>query len=240
MKVYRTIPGAWPGVKKIKIPYVSAIPPLDWKFWAMTGITFAWLCLLTFVLFRSANKPAVNQWWKNQSLLEQKGVKNNAPAKEPKTDPQVQFPKDGNYYKLNFDVLSSFPAEVPDMVNPRVDPRLKGKKPDSTVPGSITALNGQKISVSGFMIPMLMYGDKVSSFILAQSRMTCCYGVVPKLNQWIYVKMDNGKTTESTIDIPVTVFGTFSVGGEFDQQNKGWCLYRMTSDKIEIPRKSWF
>jgi hypothetical protein len=126
------------------------------------------------------------------------------------------------------------------MVNPRVDPRLKGKKPDSTVPGSIKALNGQKISVSGFMIPMLMDRDKVLSFILAQSRMTCCYGVVPKLNQWIYVKLDNGKTTESTMDIPITVFGTFNVGSEFDEQNKGWCLYRMNSDKVEVPRRSWF
>ncbi len=226
--------------KKIKVTYQSVIPPRDWKFWTMTVITFAWFFLLAFILMKSTYMPTISQWWKDQSALEQFGKINDARVAESKSAPKVEFPKDGSYYQLNFDVLSGFPAEAPDLVNPRVDPRLKRKKPDSTVPESIKALSGQKISVSGFMIPMLMDRDKVSSFILAQSRMTCCYGVIPKLNQWIYVRMDNGKTTESTMDIPVTVFGTFSVGSEFDEQNKGWCLYRMTFDKIEVPRKSWF
>ena len=239
MRPYKVVIGKLGG-KRIKVTYQSAIPPRDWKFWTMTAVTAVWFGLLGFILLKSASTPTVSQWWKDQSLLEQKGGKNVLPVIESESALKVRFPKDGDYYQLNFDVLSDFQADAPDMVKPKGEILVKGKKKDSTVPEPIKALNGKKISVSGFMVPMIMDRDKVSSFILAQSRMACCYGVVPKLNQWIYVKMDAGKTAESMMDIPITVFGTFSVGREFDSGNNGWCLYRMTSDKIEAPRKTWF
>ena len=153
----------------------------------------------------------------------------------------IPFHKSGDYYDLNFEILAGFPAEPPDISIPkRYDPAVHPPRPALDVPTSILSLDGQKISVVGFMIPMVTEDSKVLSFVLAQSRMTCCYGVVPKLNQWIYVRMAEGRPTESMMDVPVTVFGTMTVGTKFDEQNMGWCLYRMVSDRVDLPKKSWF
>jgi hypothetical protein len=240
MKDYRTIPGPWSGRKKIK--YVSAIPPRDWKYWTMVVLTFLWFVLLTFILWKANNVPTAAQWWKDRTDQERpRGRADRLPAARPAADgAKIPFPKEGDYYKLSFDTLAGFPAGEPDITNSRLDPHLKAQKAKIDVPPSVQAVDGQRISVAGFMIPMTIEKDQVLSFILAQSRMTCCYGVTPKLNQWIYVTMGGGKSVEQWMDVPVTVFGTLSVGAKFDTENKGWCLYRMDGDKVVLPKKSWF
>ena len=82
-----------------------------------------------------------------------------------------------------------------------------------------------------------MNGDKATSFILARNQATCCYGIVPRLNEWMFVQMKKGASTDAIMDVPLTVFGTLSVGEE-KKQNQAWNLYRMVSDKVLIP-KSW-
>ena len=219
----------------------SHIPPRDWKYWCMVVLSLAWFVLLTTMLWKSTYAPSATQWWKEQARNEQ-NRKGAFPAPEPTqgilADSKMPFPKEGDYFKLNFDILSNFPAGTPDLAAPPTG--RPAKEPFAQVPGAVRSLDGHKISVAGFMIPMIMEKDSVSSFILAQSRMTCCYGVVPKLNQWIFVTMGQGKSTQQFMDVPVTVFGTIDVGPKYDEENKGWCLYRMTGDKVELPKKSWF
>jgi hypothetical protein len=225
----------------------TAIPPRDWKFWLMIVLSVVWFALMAYLMVKSANAPTIGQWWKTQSALEQSMGQKAALSPAPRVSPPAQlsgskipYDKVGDYYQLSFDALSGFPSEAPNLSSARMNPNPGDKKPRSKVPESILALNGQKISVAGFMIPLMVEKNDVFSFILAQSRMTCCYGVVPKLNQWIYVKMDRGKKTEWMMDIPITVQGTLDVGAQFDEENKGWCLYRMTSDNVVLPKKSWF
>ncbi len=166
--------------------------------------------------------------------------------------PMTRFPESDGYLKVGFDLLSSYtidsPDETDDMNTRRDDLNSDPFEPKETVrnkrqevPESIRALDGRKVMVEGFMIPMLSEKYRVLSFILAQSQMTCCYGIAPKLNQWIDVTMEKGKSTEWKMDVPITVFGTLSVGAKYDHANKGWCLYRMVSDKVGIPTdKPWF
>lgn len=220
-------------------PSASRIPQQELKYWAMMLLSLFWFIFLTYILLKANNRPSVSQWWKTQSQLEQSAKSAPVPTSA-HSSRKLPFPQEGDYYKLNFDVLADFPAGTPDM-DPRIDPRLRAKMVKVDVPDKVQALNGQKISVVGFMIPMdLDKNGGVSSFILAQSRMTCCYGVTPKLNQWIYVTMAPGTTTSQLMDIPITVYGTLGVGTHFDIQDLGWCLYRMTSDKVDMPKNSWF
>ncbi len=166
--------------------------------------------------------------------------------------PRTRFSEVDGYLKVGFDLLSSYPIDSPDDMedmNTRRDdlnsdpfePKVKARKKQQVVPEFIRALDGRKVMVEGFMIPMLSEKYRVLSFILAQSQMTCCFGIAPKLNQWIDVTMEKGKSTEWKMDVPITIFGTLSVGTKYDRQNKGWCLYRMVSDKVGIPsEKAWF
>lgn len=96
------------------------------------------------------------------------------------------------------------------------------------------------MAVVGFMIPLETNeaGDKATSFILARSQATCCYGIIPKMNEWMFVQMESGKNADAIMDVPVTVFGTLSVGEE-KKANTGWSLYRMVSDKVVVPKSNW-
>ncbi len=244
MKVY--IRNPWPGKKMVGVEYQSSIPPRDSKFW--TVISFMGVLGLVFLLIvlKRTYAPSMTQWWRNQAYLEEARKTNSVFPKEPNSpitaktaELKIPYPKVGDYFQLGFDTLSNFPSDIPPLDGPRRDSHLKAKTPVPTVPLGIQALDGQKISVVGFMIPMMVENNNARTFILAQSRATCCYGVVPRLNQWIYVAMDRGKTVEATMDVPVTVYGTFKVERKFDVQNTGWCLYRMTSEKVELPKKSW-
>ncbi len=223
----------------------SPIPPRDWKYWLMMVLSLVWFVVLANFLLRSAAKPSMTLWWKTQSQLEPASLM-AAPDRLPSTaapKPSIPlpYPKQGDYYQLSFDVLAGFPAGTPDVSNnlsSATPPRASSAKTD--VPQSVRSLDGRKISVVGFMIPMATDQDGVSSFILAQSRMTCCYGLIPKLNQWIYVTMRPGKMTSQLMDVPITVYGTLGVGQQSDPQSKGWCLYRIMSDKVDLPKKLWF
>jgi hypothetical protein len=219
----------------------SELSPRNWKFWVMVALTVGWCVLLYLYVTFNATKPTMAHWWKAQIQTDKKidPLKISLhPAK--KNHFTIPYPKEGDYYQLDFNVLSSFPADAPPLNNPRMDPRIKVKTPTAQVPESVQALDGEKISVAGFMIPMITNKDQVSSFILAQSRGSCCYGLTPKLNQWIYVEMEQGKTIESIMDIPVTVYGTLAVNNALLTENKDWCLYRMSGEKVELPKKSWF
>jgi hypothetical protein len=218
-----------------------------WKLWMGTGITLLWILILIFMMVETSNTPTVNQYWRVQSELEQKAggqadhsPENGRPPAPKSSGLKIPYSKVGDYYKLGFEVLSSFPSEAPMLRAIPKGPLLQEKKPRTKVPNSILALDGQKVSVPGFMIPMAMDKNKVSSFILAQNQQACCYGIMPKLNQWIYVTMGEGRTADSTMDVPITIYGTLQVREGAGPQDGGWCLYRMTADKIEKPDSFWF
>lgn len=210
--------------------------PRDWKFWCMVALTVVWCGLFGVAMMNKAKKTSMPKWWAEQIKAEEKAKIPIASHGVEKSRFSIPYAKTGDYYQLSFDVLGSFPSDAPNLDNNNVKP----KSPVIQVPPAVQELNGEKISVAGFMIPMITEKDQVNSFILAQTRGSCCYGLVPKLNQWIYVQMDQGKTAEILMDIPVTVFGILTVNKRFNPQDKDWCLYRMAGEKVELPRKTWF
>ncbi len=243
MKTY--IRNAWPGKKRIKVEYQSSIPPRDSSFWAIIIFTGIAGLVMFLILLKGTITPSMTQYWKDQAHREEAGKSYAVNQKEPgiPAEPaglKIPYPKSGDYFQLGFDTLSGFPSGKPPLDNLGAGAGSRTEASLSKVPSNILALDGQKISVVGFMIPMTVERNNARTFILAQSRATCCYGAIPNLNQWIYVDMDRGKTAEAIMDVPVTVFGTLKVGTQYDEKGSGWCLYRMTSDKVEWPRKAWF
>lgn len=139
--------------------------------------------------------------------------------------------KDGLYNKVSFKALGGFTYEVPDPEVVRALPPPQ-KVPVDQVPEALKALNDAPVLLAGFMVPIDLDAEgNVRSFALTQDQMFCCYGVPPKMNQWVMVQMAEGHTTEYKNNVPVAVFGTLSIGEEIDD---GYVLslYRMTSDKV--------
>jgi hypothetical protein len=81
---------------------------------------------------------------------------------------------------------------------------------NAQIPELVRKLDGQKVLVRGFMLPMKMDGTLTTEFLLVANSMLCCYGVVPPMNQWITVKMTKGGLKPQQ-DVPLEIFGTFRV-----------------------------
>lgn len=82
---------------------------------------------------------------------------------------------------------------------------------DAQIPELVRKVDGQKVLVRGFMLPMKMEGALTSEFLLVANSLLCCYGVVPPMNQWITVRMPPGKGLKPQQDVPLEVFGTLRV-----------------------------
>ena len=46
--------------------------------------------------------------------------------------------------------------------------------------------------------------------------MACCFGAIPLLNEWVYVKVPQRKKIRSYQDELVTLLGTLRVGAKFE------------------------
>jgi hypothetical protein len=106
--------------------------------------------------------------------------------------------------KLGFDKLASFEFVAPD------DP-AKSAAAEAQIPARVREFNDKKVLVTGFMLPVKMAEGLVTEFLLVKDPMMCCYGVMPKVNEWVVVRMV-GKGVAPLMDVPITFEGTLAVG----------------------------
>lgn len=117
-----------------------------------------------------------------------------------------------NYERVGFDRLASFEYTPPDY-----NPDKPGTPPPKTdqIPAAIKALDQRKVIVTGFMLPVKMEAGLVKEFLLVKDAMMCCYGVVPKTNEWIVVKMV-GPGVKPLMDVPISFKGKLRVGEMYE------------------------
>jgi len=118
---------------------------------------------------------------------------------------------DGDYELVGFDRLAAFAFNPPEY---GPDGTAKPTAPDQ-IPESIKALDTRKVAVAGFMLPVKMEEGLVKEFLLVRDPMMCCYGIMPKVNEWIVVKM-TGKGVQPLMDVPLTFYGKLRVGEMFE------------------------
>jgi len=147
-----------------------------------------------------------------------------APAKDAVAEPKPAGLED--HEDMTFDKLASYKYEVHE--------RVEGVPLPDQIPASVKDLDGRKIAIKGFMLPYKNDGENVTEFILLRNQGLCCFGTVPRMNEWVHVKMAPGKGAPYSIDIPLTVFGTLKVGEEYEK-NVLMSLYRMESTAVIVP-----
>jgi|GEM_PF-4368357 len=103
---------------------------------------------------------------------------------------------------------------------------------EERLPPPILALDSQQISVTGFMIPIDGNEDGVTEFLLVRNMMICCYGVAPKMNEWIHIKTAEDKPVLYYRNVPVCVRGLFRIDEQVEQRYVAH-LYRMIADDLE-------
>ncbi len=105
---------------------------------------------------------------------------------------------------VGFDKLASFEFTAPES-------EAKAPAAEAQIPAKVREFNDKKVAVTGFMLPVKMNEGLVTEFLLVKDPMMCCYGVMPKVNEWVVVKMV-GKGTPPLMDVPITFEGQLKVG----------------------------
>lgn len=118
-----------------------------------------------------------------------------------------------NPLTVGFDKLASFAYSLPD--GP-IDTNLVAQTTTTNqIPSTIKALNDQFISLKGFMLPLKVEKGLVTELLIMRDQSMCCYGTVPKINEWVSVKMV-GEGVKPVMDQAVTLFGKLKVGEMYE------------------------
>ena len=118
-----------------------------------------------------------------------------------------ETPKAGGYERVGFDRLASYEFTPPESE--------AAAAAANQIPEKIRALDQQRVAVTGFMLPVKMDKGLVTEFLLVKDPMLCCYGIMPKINEWVVVKMTTSGV-KALMDVPITFEGRLRVGAMFE------------------------
>ena len=140
-----------------------------------------------------------------------------------------------DYADAGFDKLAGFNAivtyEVVDADKPGFyyAPRLT-----TPIPDAVKALDGRKVEVTGFMLPLRQEQGLVTEFILLRNQSLCCFGRPPKINEWVHVRMKDGGV-KTVMDQPVTISGKLQVA-QYKENKTLLGIYQMDGEKMTGPQ----
>jgi hypothetical protein len=141
---------------------------------------------------------------------------------------------DRDYLSIGFNQLAAFNFEMTDdLLEAKGDPDELTEKTNGQIPESIRKLNEQSVAVKGYMLPLKVEQGAVTEFLLMRDQSMCCFGTVPKINEWVSVKTI-GNGVKPVMDEPVTIFGKLHVG---EMRENGYLvgIYSMDGERLAGP-----
>ncbi len=145
----------------------------------------------------------------------------------------VAFSADGkDYARVGFDQLAAmeYYPEFPDEGEKKTV-RSKSEYLEEFVPTSVLGLNGKSVEIPGYMLPTSIEGDKVREFLLMADTESCCYGVMPALNAFVFAKAKEGVNLFD--NVPVRIRGKLTVE-EVWQNGYFSHLYYVEVDELAV------
>lgn len=168
----------------------------------------------------SPSKPTQGETPATNAAVPSQGQVAGAPASKP------------GFASVGFDVLATFKYEVPEDA-PATKTNAPAADPDTQIPATVKAFSGKKVAVKGFMLPLKVEGGLVTELLLMRDQSMCCFGTVPKINEWIAVKMTSSGV-KPVMDQAVTLYGTLKVGA---MRENGYLvgIYQMDGESLAGP-----
>jgi len=163
------------------------------------------------------------------TLVGSNAVSSSTNLSSPPASSSSQFiSSDGDKYRvISFAQLASFifaPAAEGDSISLT-----------EQVPTAVRSLNEKSVALTGFMLPVQTENNLTTDFLLLRNQSACCYGVMPKINEWVIVRT-TGKGVKATMDTPITVLGTFHVGAVSENGSLSG-IYKLDCDRIINPKE---
>jgi len=101
------------------------------------------------------------------------------------------------------------------------------------LPKNIAALSGQEVAIQGYMIPgKIERGGNVRDFMLVRDLLACCFGGIPKPDEWIDVVMAEDADAEYIRYMPLVVTGTLTVGEDMDMDAFNPAVFKMVATEV--------
>lgn len=115
-----------------------------------------------------------------------------------------------DYRPIGFDELSSmeYLPETPKNEK-KVFVRKDREYLEGFVPASVLGLDGKDVEIPGYMLPTSIEGDKVREFLLMPDTDSCCYGVMPSMNGFVFARAKSGVNLFD--NVPVRIRGKLKV-----------------------------
>jgi hypothetical protein len=148
----------------------------------------------------------------------------------------VQAKEKDPYQLVSFDFLGGYQT-ISQYTGYRHSSTSKEKPNETKVPENVMGLNGKKISVQGFMVPLEVPDSKVKTFLLVRDKASCCFGGPSKLTHRIYVTMEGDKSADFFPDNVVTVKGTLNIVGSVIEEDT-MALYEMDGESVEAGNRN--
>jgi hypothetical protein len=137
----------------------------------------------------------------------------------------------GGYSKISYSQLAGFKFRPPPQ------PIATDKPPPEVlaqVPAAIRRLDGKKVVLTGYMLPLTLKDGLATEFFFLSSPNACCYGTVPEVNEWMHVKMRQ-EGLPPVQDVPLYLAGRLHVRARWDE---GYLIgiYDLEGDGLLKPR----
>jgi hypothetical protein len=131
------------------------------------------------------------------------------------------------YQPVNFTLLARFFLTVPETGSDAE----KWAAVRAQIPDDVKAMEGQKVAIAGFMLPVTLENGRSREFLLLRTQSACCFGMVPRVNELIIVKMP-APGMAPKVDVPVVVGGRMRLkwigdGGQLT------AIYEMEGERAE-------
>jgi hypothetical protein len=117
---------------------------------------------------------------------------------------------------LNFKNLAGFKYEYP-YEEPKGKPWELQEQFEKRVPEHIRKLNGSKVALKGFMLPVETKKDRVTKFLLMADQSSCCFGKIPEPNEWVVVDMTAKEGGPILMDQLVEIDGKIEVEEKWEE-----------------------
>ena len=156
-------------------------------------------------------------------------------APEPGTVRVAPLPTE-THQVLTFNMLTSYPFREPNWAKMDDPAYIASLNLDEQISPEIQAMDGKKVEIQGFMLPLDMSEGNLRTFMLLKDQMACCFGNIPRLNEWVYVRVPKKKKISAQQDVLITLFGTLRVGAKFEREVLTG-IYHLELDQIQMVEK---
>lgn len=156
-------------------------------------------------------------------------IDNKKPNEKTLAEPKLLT---NGFLQVSFDWLASFDYEIPPEESAKTVP--ENTENASQIPQKIRNLDEKEIALKGFMLPLKMEKGRVTEFLIMRDQSMCCYGTVPKINEWVSVKMKE-KGAKPVMEQIITMFGKLSVG-EIREDGYLVGIYEMEGYRMDGPK----